>query len=164
VSLDTACRGHRVQCEPHHSHESGNTTRFQSCRTASCRPGSCRRKPLNTAPASLDDTSPTRPITPESSRQHRFAGEWDLAARIAASSDVAQWVSAQLAFWTYSNILQFLARADGEGGFAVVETDNPGDLAGIASKFAPYLIAQNYLVVEMEEWTTLTGAGIEFRG
>jgi hypothetical protein len=62
------------------------------------------------------------------------------------------------------NILQFLARADGEGGFAVVETDNPGDLAGIASKFAPYLIAQNYLVVEMEEWAALTGEGIEFRG
>ena len=67
---------------------------FQSCRTASCRPGSCRRKPLNTAPASLDDTTPTRPITPESSRQHRFAGEWDLAARRAARSGVAQWVSA----------------------------------------------------------------------
>jgi hypothetical protein len=62
------------------------------------------------------------------------------------------------------NILQFLARADGEGGFAVVETDNPGDLAGIASKFAPYLIAHNYLVVEMEEWAALTGEGIEFRG
>ncbi|WP_424073543.1 hypothetical protein [Mycobacterium sp.] len=26
------------------------------------------------------------------------------------------------------NILQFLAHADGEGGFAVVETDNPGRL------------------------------------
>ena len=62
------------------------------------------------------------------------------------------------------NILQFLARADGEGGFAVVETDNPGDLAGIASKFAPYLIAQNHLVVEMQEWAALTGEGIKFRG
>ncbi len=37
-------------------------------------------------------------------------------------------------------------------------------MAGIASKFAPYLIAQNYLVVEMEEWAALTGEGIEFRG
>jgi hypothetical protein len=74
--------------------------------------GKLSRKPLNTAErdggvfpplASLDDTSPTRPITPESSRQHRFAGEWDLAARRAASSGVARWVSAQLAFWTYAN-------------------------------------------------------------
>jgi hypothetical protein len=40
-----------------------------------------------------------------------------------------------------------------------VEIDNPGDLAGIASKFAPYLIAQNYLVVEMDEWAALTGEG-----
>ena len=62
------------------------------------------------------------------------------------------------------NILQFLARADGEGGFAVVETDNPGDLARIASKFAPYLIAQNHLVVEMDEWAAWTREGIEFRG
>jgi hypothetical protein len=25
MSLEAACRGHRVQCEPHHSRESGNT-------------------------------------------------------------------------------------------------------------------------------------------
>jgi hypothetical protein len=32
------------------------------------------------------------------------------------------------------------------------------------SKFAPYLIAQNYLVVGMQEWAALTGEEIEFRG
>ena len=62
------------------------------------------------------------------------------------------------------NILQFLARADGEGGFAVVETDNPAHLADLASKFSPYLIGENHLVVEMDEWAKLTGEGIKFRG
>ena len=60
--------------------------------------------------------------------------------------------------------LQFLARVDGGGGFAVVETDNPGLLARTAAIFAPFLSTTIYPVLDNEEAVRLAGEAIEFRG
>jgi hypothetical protein len=46
---------------------------------------------------------------------------------------------------------QFVGRVDGEGGFAVVETDNPAELLDGTSKFAPFNIFQIYPVVDMND-------------
>jgi Protein of unknown function (DUF3303) len=60
-------------------------------------------------------------------------------------------------------ILQWVARVDGEGGYAVVETDDPAILAGISARFSPYLVGQTHPVVNMDEWAGLVGEGIKFR-
>jgi hypothetical protein len=58
---------------------------------------------------------------------------------------------------------QFVTRADGQGGFAVVETDN---LAGVALnnfKFAPYLNFEVHPVLDIEEGVGLMAEAAEFR-
>jgi hypothetical protein len=59
---------------------------------------------------------------------------------------------------------QFVARLDAEGGFAIVETDNPSELLTETAKFAPYNVFQIYPVVDMDEWVSAAQGGIDFRG
>jgi hypothetical protein len=58
---------------------------------------------------------------------------------------------------------QFVARVDGTGGFAVVETDNPADLLDGTGKFAPLNEFQLYPVVEIADWVRSAQEGVEFR-
>ena len=58
----------------------------------------------------------------------------------------------------------FVARLDAEGGFAVVETDDPSELLTETAKFAPYNVFQIYPVVDMDEWVSAAQGGIDFRG
>ena len=56
--------------------------------------------------------------------------------------------------WTASPgtaIHQFVVRIDGEGGFAVVESDHPADLAGTIFKFATVLECTVYPVIDVDE-------------
>src|ERR1700756_4189525 len=45
---------------------------------------------------------------------------------------------------------QFVGRADGGGGFAVIETDNPSDLTDATGKFGHLLEYQIYPVVDID--------------
>ena len=66
--------------------------------------------------------------------------------------------------WTpEGNFLQFLGRIDGEGGFAVIETDNPLDVLRDTSKFTPWLEFTAYPVVDIQEFAQVGGEAIEFR-
>jgi hypothetical protein len=58
---------------------------------------------------------------------------------------------------------QFVGRIDGNGGFAVVETDNPADLLDGAGKFTPFNEFQIYPVVDIAEWVRAAQDGVEFR-
>ena len=58
---------------------------------------------------------------------------------------------------------QFVGRLDGTGGFSVVETDNPADLADAPSKFGAMLDYQIYPVVDIAEWAQAVQSGAEFR-
>jgi hypothetical protein len=62
-----------------------------------------------------------------------------------------------------STFHQFVGRLDGEGGFAVVETDNPAELLDGTSKFAPFNLFQIYPVVDMNDWAQSAQAGVDFR-
>jgi hypothetical protein len=56
--------------------------------------------------------------------------------------------------WTPSpgtTIHQFVVRIDGEGGFAVVESDNPADIAATIFKFAAVLEPTVYPVIDVDE-------------
>jgi hypothetical protein len=59
---------------------------------------------------------------------------------------------------------QFVGRLDGEGGFAIVETDNPTELLTETAKFTPFNVFQIHPVVEMDEWAQAVQGGIDFRG
>ena len=58
---------------------------------------------------------------------------------------------------------QFVARVDGAGGFAVVETDNPADLLDGTGKFGPLNEFQLYPVVDIADWVQAAQEGVEFR-
>jgi hypothetical protein len=61
------------------------------------------------------------------------------------------------------NFLQFLARVDGQGGFAVVETDNPASLADAPAKFSTWLEFDIDPVIDIMDNVAVTAAGAEFR-
>jgi hypothetical protein len=58
---------------------------------------------------------------------------------------------------------QFVTRADGQGGFAVVETDNLAGVALSSFKFSPYLETAVYPVLDIQEGTGLLAEAAEFR-
>ncbi|MFN8228965.1 MAG: DUF3303 family protein [Mycobacterium sp.] len=58
---------------------------------------------------------------------------------------------------------QFVGRIDGNGGFAVVETDNVADLLDGTAKFAPANEFQIYPVVDIADWIQAATDGIGFR-
>jgi hypothetical protein len=60
-------------------------------------------------------------------------------------------------------IHQLVSRADGSGGFAVVETDNSADLIGTTSKFAPFADYVICPVVDIADGVRASQEAIEFR-
>ena len=58
---------------------------------------------------------------------------------------------------------QFLTRLDGEGGYAVVETDNALNILDSAAKFAPWFKFEVVPVVDIMEGTPVAAQAIEFR-
>jgi Protein of unknown function (DUF3303) len=58
---------------------------------------------------------------------------------------------------------QFVGRADGGGGFAVIETDNPSDLTDATGKFGHLLDYQIYPVVDIDQSARSMEQGAEFR-
>jgi hypothetical protein len=65
--------------------------------------------------------------------------------------------------WTPSTTVhQFLSRVDGSGGFAVVECDDPADVARDCAIFAPFLEVGVYPVLDIEQGVAVQQAAIEF--
>jgi hypothetical protein len=58
---------------------------------------------------------------------------------------------------------QFVGRVDGEGGFAVVETDDPRLILGDTAKFQPFFEFHLYPVVEITEVAQIGSEAIDFR-
>jgi hypothetical protein len=61
------------------------------------------------------------------------------------------------------SITEFVSRLDGEGGFAVLEADDPALVLGISARFSPYLTTQVYPVVGMDVAAKAADEGIGFR-
>jgi hypothetical protein len=60
-------------------------------------------------------------------------------------------------------ITEFVATLNGEGGFAVLEADDPALVIGIGARFAPYLTTQVHPVVGMDVAAKAGEEGIGFR-
>jgi hypothetical protein len=58
---------------------------------------------------------------------------------------------------------QFVGRLDSEGGYAVVETDNPTELLESTAKFAPFNVFQIHPVVDINDWAQTAQEGVDFR-
>ena len=58
---------------------------------------------------------------------------------------------------------EFLSRIDGEGGFAVIETDNQAGLLEGVSKFTTWLQFDIVPVVDIMDGVAVLAAGAEFR-
>jgi hypothetical protein len=50
-----------------------------------------------------------------------------------------------------ATIHQFVLRIDGEGGFAIIESDNPADVANTLFKFAPLVKYTAYPVIDFAD-------------
>jgi hypothetical protein len=58
---------------------------------------------------------------------------------------------------------QFLGRIDGSGGYQVVETDSPADLAETTAKFALFAHFQIEPVLDVADAVRAAKAGMKFR-
>jgi hypothetical protein len=62
-----------------------------------------------------------------------------------------------------AKFLEFLTRADGSGGYAVVETDNVASVAEGPWKFGPYFEFEIVPVLDVADGVALLSDGIAFR-
>ncbi len=58
---------------------------------------------------------------------------------------------------------QFLTRLDGEGGYAVVESDNPASIMEGPIKFSPFMEFTVTPVMDITDGIAVMSEGIEFR-
>jgi hypothetical protein len=85
------------------------------------------------------------------------------AADNEASADrfhdlVTQWTPA-----SGTTVHQFVVRIDGNGGFAVLESDNAADIASTLFKFTPHADYTVYPVLDFDEGVRHSAAAREFR-
>lgn len=98
----------------------------------------------------------------------KYQMTWDLrnGAGAEANEASAKRNLAVFAQWEPNDdveFLQFLARADGQGGFAVIETDNFAAAAGEIAKFAPFFEFHLYPCLDVADGVALGAAAIAFR-
>jgi hypothetical protein len=58
---------------------------------------------------------------------------------------------------------QFVTRLDGEGGFSIVETDDPRLVLGDTSKFSAWFEFHVYPVMDIQEGVPVLNEALEFR-
>lgn len=62
-----------------------------------------------------------------------------------------------------STFHQFVGRLDGGGTFAVIETDNPSDLATTTAMFGPYVDYQIHPVQDINDTVRAAQQGVAYR-
>ena len=95
----------------------------------------------------------------------KYVLEWNVPKGGAAEENLSSVKRSLevLSKWTPGwNILQFVARVDASGGFAVGETDDPAALARDCAIFRPYLDLVVYPVLDIEQGVAALQAGIDF--
>ena len=87
----------------------------------------------------------------------RDAGDQEEAARRSLAA-FSKWTPSPS-----STFLQFVQRADGEGGFAFVDSDSPEDMLRDVSKFTPWIRYEVIPVVDMAAGAAIGAEAIEYR-
>jgi len=95
----------------------------------------------------------------------KYIISWTNGATAVSETD-AKRVLAIFGKWTPSpgaTFHQFLGRVDNNGGFAVVETDDPMDILRDVTKFEPWLKYEVIPVVDIQDVAVAGSESIEFR-
>jgi hypothetical protein len=92
--------------------------------------------------------------------KHRSGGS---AAENEASTARALEVLSKWAPDPDATIHQFVMRIDGQGGFSVVEGDDPADLLRAAAIFSPFSEYTVYPVIDFAEAVQAISEAVEFR-
>jgi hypothetical protein len=83
------------------------------------------------------------------------SGHENEASRKRAVELLGKWIPQQ-------KVHEILVRIDGQGGFAVVETDEPESIARTIATFSPYLVHSVYPVLEIDEARGIAEEAIAF--
>ena len=95
----------------------------------------------------------------------KYVLEWTNRAGGSGQKNVASLKRSLEVFgkWTPSaNMLQFVHRVDGRGGFAIAETDDPAALAKDCAIFSPYLDFTLHPVLDIEQGAAALQAAVDY--
>ena len=98
----------------------------------------------------------------------KYVMTWQVRAGASAADNEAGTKRSLAVFssWTPPDDVtfhEFLTRADGQGGFAVVSTDDLASLTGEIAKFVPYNEFSLHPVQEIADGIGLSAQAVEFR-
>jgi hypothetical protein len=98
----------------------------------------------------------------------KYVMTWELRNGASAEANEASAKRSLAVFgsWTPDEavtFVEFLARADGQGGFGVVESDDLRAVSGEMSKFSPYFEFHIYPVLEVADGAAAGAEAIAFR-
>ena len=95
----------------------------------------------------------------------KYVLQWTTRSRGSGQENLATLKRSLEVFskWTPSaNMLQFVSRVDGRGGFAVAETDDPTALAKDCAIFSPFMDFELYPVLDMQEGAATLQAAVDY--
>lgn len=98
----------------------------------------------------------------------KYVMSWELRDGAGAAANEASEKRSLAVFggWTPGEdvkFVEFLARADGQGGFAVVESDDLAAVSGEMAKFVPFFEFHLYPVLEVADGAAVGAGAIAFR-
>lgn len=92
----------------------------------------------------------------------KYVVSWTL--RPGLSEEAGERLLAVFSKWSpTTDILQFVGRVDGNGGFAIQETDDPEAILRDVSPFLPWLDTQVFPVVDIQDTARVLAEANEFR-
>jgi hypothetical protein len=94
----------------------------------------------------------------------KYLIEWKVRGALAGDEGQPRRLMDVFSKWTpaASNILQMVSRIDNQGGYSIVETDNPTDILRDASKFEVWLEFAVIPVVDMADAVPIFNEAIEY--
>ena len=95
----------------------------------------------------------------------KYVLEWTVRPGASAQENLASLKRSLEVFgkWTPSaNMLQFVSRVDGRGGYAVAETDDPAALAKDCAIFSPFLDFDLHPVLDIEQGAAALQAAVDY--
>jgi hypothetical protein len=96
----------------------------------------------------------------------KYVLEWRIRPGVggqAAEADTRRAYELYSKWQPRMKILQFVGRVDAEGGFMVLEADNPADILEATAKLSPYIQYECHPVVDLADWVQQGQEAISFR-
>jgi hypothetical protein len=95
----------------------------------------------------------------------KYVVSWTARSAAVSEADAKRSLSA-FTNWTPASTAtfhQFVQRVDGEGGFAIVETDDPANILSDTLKFAPWFKYECFPVIDIMDAVSAFQEAIDYR-